>query len=203
MKKVFVLSALLFAVVAVLPMQAQVRFGVVGGMNVSKVSFDQKVFNSDNRFGWFLGPKLYVKVPALGLGLDAAVEFNTRRLNTSVSDDSNNTVSDDSKTLQTIEIPINVRYSVGLASVASVYVATGPQFGFNVGHKRLGDYAKLKDSNITWNVGVGARLVNHLEVGVGYNIALGKFGNTIAGGTEKNKNDFKSNSWQVQLAYIF
>lgn len=202
MRKSVLLASLLVAFAAVLPATAQVKVGVVGGLNVSKVSFDKSIYDSNNRFGWFLGPKLYVKIPLVGLGVDAAVEYNTRRLNAQVKGDDAG-VSETSKTLQTIEIPINVRYSIGLGSLASVYVATGPQFGFNVGSKRWKDYAKFKDSNITWNIGAGVRLIDHLEIGAGYNIALGSYGNTFLGGENQNKNDFKSNSWQVQAAYIF
>ena len=52
--------------------QAQVKFGVVGGLNVSKLSYERsKLFDSENRAGWFIGPKMWVKVPlkALGVGL--------------------------------------------------------------------------------------------------------------------------------------
>ena len=50
--------------------QAQVKFGVVGGLNVSKLSYERsKLFDSENRAGWFIGPKMWVKVPLVGLGV--------------------------------------------------------------------------------------------------------------------------------------
>ena len=134
-------------------------------------------------------------MPLVGLGFDAAVQYSER--GAKVEDGS-------SKTLRSFEVPINFRYSVGLASVASVYFATGPQFGFNIGNKNwnitdTSNY-QLKKSTVSWNFGVGTRLVNHLELGVGYNLILGKMAK-VAG----NNGDYsyRANSWQIQVAYIF
>lgn len=63
MKKVF--SAFMIAVCCMfmaMPAQAQLKWGVKGGMNLSKLSFSDKVvdnFNSGNTSGFFIGPKLY------------------------------------------------------------------------------------------------------------------------------------------------
>ena len=182
---------------------AQVNFGVVAGLNVSKLSYkSDKLFDSSNRAGWFVGPKMWVKVPLVGLGVNAAVEYSQRRLYGEVKN--TNGVASQSEYYKSIEIPINIRYSIGLASLASVYAETGPQFGFTVGDKTPSNLVKFKSSNITWNVGLGVRLVNHLEIGAAYNIALsnlGKIGLTEI--ADKAGTDFKSNSWQVSAAYVF
>lgn len=155
--------------------QAQVKFGVVGGLNVSKLSYERsKLFDSENRAGWFIGPKMWVKVPLVGLGVNAAVEYNQRRLYGEVKESDGNISK--AEYYKSIEIPINLRYSIGLASLASLYAETGPQFGFTVGDKTPSDMIKFKSSNVTWNVGLGVRLVNHLEIGATYNIALSNIG---------------------------
>lgn len=198
MKKFLLWVVLAVAAAAATPLRAQVKVGLVGGLNVSKLSFDENTLKSSNRCGWYAGPKLWIKVPVVGLGADASVQYSTRRLNSKAKADGTD-LTEQSKDLSTIEVPINVRYSVGMASVASVYVATGPQFGFNVGHKHITDY-EFRKANVSWNVGAGLRLLGHLEVGAGYNIALSKFGKRYEG---QNANDFKSNTWQVQAAYLF
>ena len=187
--------------------KAQLSFGVTGGLNLSKLSYNDLPASlaSDNRCGWYIGPKVEFKVPLIGLGVDAAVEYSQRRLNGELEAAGTDVVSS-STYLKTVAIPINLRYSIGLASLASLYVATGPQFGFNVGDKtwnwtNLNENVsgfEFKKSNVTWNVGAGVKLLKHLEVGVGYNIALSKFAKKYAGdGT------FKSNTWQFQVAYMF
>ena len=201
MKKFFLAVAMLFIIGGATTASAQFKFGIVAGMNMSKLSFDDgKYFNSE-RAGWYVGPKVWFNIPIVGLGVNASAQYSQRRMNVK-SGDGEDAVSD-SKNLNTIEIPINVRYTLGLGSIASVYAETGPQFGFNVGNKTVSEVAKFKSSNVTWNVGIGARVLGHLEAGVGYNIALSKFGELVPDALTGTKNDFKSNTWQVQVAYLF
>ena len=202
MKKFFLAVAMLFIIGGATTASAQFKFGIVAGMNMSKLSFDDgKYFNSEHRAGWYVGPKVWFNIPIVGLGVNASAQYSQRRMNVK-SGDGEDAVSD-SKNLNTIEIPINVRYTLGLGSIASVYAETGPQFGFNVGNKTVSEVAKFKSSNVTWNVGIGARVLGHLEAGVGYNIALSKFGELVPDALTGTKNDFKSNTWQVQVAYLF
>lgn len=202
MKKFFLAVAILFVAGGATTASAQFKFGLVAGMNMSKLSFDNgKYFDSDHRAGWYVGPKVWFNIPIVGLGVNASAQYSQRRMNVK-SGDGEDAVSD-SKNLNTIEIPINVRYTLGLGSIASVYAETGPQFGFNVGNKTVSEVAKFKSSNVTWNVGIGARVLGHLEAGVGYNIALSNFGELVPGQLRGTKNDFKSNTWQVQVAYLF
>lgn len=206
MKKLFLSLVALLAIAGTNSVSAQINFGVVGGLNVSKLSYDRdKMFGSDNRAGWFVGPKMWVKVPLAGLGVNAALEYNQRRLYGEVKHTEGNVSKSDY--YKSIEIPINLRYSIGLASVASLYAETGPQFGFTVGDKTPSDIVKFKSSNVTWNFGFGVRLVSHLEIGAAYNIALSNFGDIhipVSSDAAKNaKSDFKTNSWQVSAAYVF
>lgn len=202
MKKFFLAVAMLFIIGGATTASAQFKFGIVAGMNMSKLSFDDgKYFNSEHRAGWYVGPKVWFNIPIVGLGVNASAQYSQRRMNVK-SGDGEDAVSD-SKNLNTIEIPINVRYTLGLGSIASVYAETGPQFGFNVGNKTVSEVAKFKSSNVTWNVGIGARVLGHLEAGVGYNIALSNFGELVPDQLRGTKNDFKSNTWQVQVAYLF
>ena len=205
MKKYLAIVAVAFTMLlAAVPVKAQLSFGVVGGLNLSKLSYNDLpgALGSDNRCGWYLGPKVEFKVPLIGLGVDAALEYSQRRLNGDVEVDGQNAYST-SPYMKTIEIPINLRYSVGFSSLASAYLATGPQFGFNVGDKKwnwtsVSQGFELKKSNVTWNIGLGVKLLGHLEVGAGYNIALSKFAEKYGG-----DGDFKANTWQVQVAYMF
>lgn len=187
-----------------LPSIAQVQLGVVGGLNVSKLSYDNLPSNlkSNNRCGWYIGPKLEAQVPIVGLGFDIALEYSQRRMSGYDNTNFNYTVS---KNYCSIEIPINVRYSIGLSSLAQIYASTGPQFGFNVGYKTWSwsdtEQYKLKKANVTWNVAIGTKLLKHVEAQVGYNFALSKFAKqTIGASTDGN---IKAGSWQVQLAYLF
>lgn len=111
MKKSF-FSLVLLLLMAAAPAKAGIEFGVLTGMNMSKVNFHNfnKNFDSANRYGWFLGPK--INFCQLGFGGDAAVVYSQLRMNL---DDNY------SKTFCSIEIPINARYTVGIGHLASIY----------------------------------------------------------------------------------
>ena len=181
------------------PAQAQLKFGVKAGLNVSKASLDKGVLSADNRTGFFVGPMAEFTLPIVGLGVDAALLYDNKSVKVGAEGETS------SSTLHYIDIPINVKYTIGLGSLASVYGATGPQFSYNIGGRSIldGSYA-LNDSDFSWNIGAGVKLLGHLQVGYNYNIALGK--------TAEVKDDtaidiigksFKNNTHQISVAYMF
>lgn len=203
--------ALLVALCSTAALHAQsFSYGITAGFNLTKLHLSGSAkgmpdanLSSDNKAGWFVGPKVEFNT-LIGLGVDAALEYSERDLNISTG------VGSQNKKYRTFEIPINVRYNVGLGKMAGIYVSTGPQFGFalqNMNWDKLVEGGNFSRSNMntTWNVGAGVRLLGHLEVGVGYNFALGKVGEMLvpAGDSKDYELEYKSNTFQVQLTYLF
>ena len=195
------ITLLLFAIVlmAVAPVQAQVKLGVKGGLNITNMSLNSDIVSSSNRTGFFIGPTLKFTLPVVGLGIDAAALYDQRE------------AKSDDKTIksQSLNIPINLRYIIGLGSIAGIYFAAGPQFGFNVGNKNIYTENDLnttkttwnfKDSNFSINLGTGVMLVKHLEIGANYNIVCGKTGDVTV---TKATNSVTANAWQISAAYYF
>lgn len=207
MKKVITLAVLIAAVS--LTAQAQgLKFGVKGGLNISKMSFSKDVVSSDNKTGFFVGPSLKLSLPA-GFSADIAALYDER--STDVSGSKTTAVEGDiitstsgTETIKqkSLQIPLNLRYNIGLSSMAGLYLAAGPQFGFPVADKVLktefGDY-RLKDANLSINFGAGLYLMGHLEVGFTYNLAAGKSGEF----KDWNDVDTHNNAWQISAAYYF
>ena len=152
--------------------QAQgIKFGVKGGLDIVNLSFDEKVFETSNKTGWFIGPSLKVSLPVPGLGVDIAALYDQKK-----SEINNETI-----TQKSIIVPVNARFSFGVGSMASIYLAAGPQFGFNVGDDEfkwttngVQNTFQLKKSAFSLNLGAGVTLMKHLEIGFAYNIGLGK-----------------------------
>ena len=192
--------------------QAQVKFGLKGGLNVTNMSLNSEVFDADNQTGFFIGPTVKFTLPIVGLGIDASALYDQRDAKITVED---NGASVESKIKnQSINIPINLRYGVGLGSTASVYLFAGPQFGFNVGDKNqslfkdMGEW-RLKSSTFSVNVGLGAMLLSHLQISANYNIACGKTGEITVSSAlgelaqSAAKKRGRANAWQIGLAYYF
>lgn len=210
--------ALLFAFVGTVAAQAQsFSYGITAGYNLTKLTFSgsaKKNFSSDNKPGWFIGPKVEFNT-VIGLGMDASLQYSQRKLNIceNMYEASDDILDNRSETYRTIEIPINVRYNVGLGKMASVFVYTGPQFGFPLQSMTWDDFGtglnfSKEKMNTTWNIGAGVRLLKHLEANVGYNFALSKAGSAILNnfGVETGSGKslkYRTNTFQVQVAYMF
>ena len=197
-----------------MPSEAQIKFGVRAGANLVNMKFSDGVSNlkGNNRAGFYVGPTVKFTLPIVGLGVDASVVYDQRtsKVNYNETDNAGNSKEvEENVTARAINIPINVRYGVGLGSVANIFAFAGPQFGFNLsGSKWLGaNEWTWKSSNFSVNVGVGATILSKVEIKANYNIACGKTGETNVWNTTKTTvvDSFKSkyNSWQLGVAYYF
>ena len=201
MKK-FLSSLVLLAVMAVMPASAQlVKFGVKGGINKSSMNFDEDVITKD-RVGWFVGPSLKVSLPLLPLGFDIAAFYDQKESEI----DNMATIKQ-----QSILVPVNVRANIGLGSSAAVYLAAGPQFGFNVGDDEfkwnkegIENKFQLKKSAFSVNLCAGVTVLKHHEMGFTYNIALGSTADiSLKNAVKEIKDDSKVNAWTISAAYYF
>lgn len=193
MKKITSMAIMVMALFVAVPAQAQFSWGIKGGVNLVSndlsnlsgiVQDKAQIMNKDNYTGFFIGPKAELRVPILGFGIEAAALYSQKGM--SVGD--NETFKQNS-----FQIPLNIKYSFGLGNVANVFIAAGPEFGFNVGETTkvfnnvqfddvtgvtTGDVSAyvLEKSTLNINIGLGATLLNHLQVALNYNMPWGKTG---------------------------
>lgn len=193
MKKITCMAIMVMALFVAVPAQAQFSWGIKGGVNLVSndlsnlsgiVQDKAQIMNKDNYTGFFIGPKAELRVPILGFGIEAAALYSQKGM--SVGD--NETFKQNS-----FQIPLNIKYSFGLGNVANVFIAAGPEFGFNVGETTkvfnnvqfddvtgvtAGDVSAyvLEKSTLSINIGLGATLLNHLQVALNYNMPWGKTG---------------------------
>ena len=120
-------------------------------------------------------------IPIVGLGVDGALLFSQR--------------GKDEVKQTGLEVPVNLKYTIGLGSLAGIYLAAGPDFYFDF-EKKSGIDKKKAEVGI--NVGAGLKLLNHLQVGANYNIPLGNTADI-----EGTNASYKTKTWQVSVAYIF
>ena len=207
MKKILSLVFMVAAMLYATSVNAQIKFGLKGGLNVTSMSFSEDVFDASNKTGFFVGPMVKVTVPIVGLSFDAAALYDQKEAKVKANGDDLDLTGKNVKQ-QSINIPVNVRYGFGLSSLANAFVFAGPQWGINVGDKNFkwADTASysLKKSNFSVNVGAGVTLLSHLQISANYNIACGKTAevnllNRVGKAIDKSNN----NSWQIALGYWF
>lgn len=202
MKNLIKLFFVAVALVLATPANAQVKFGLKGGFNVSNMSLSHEVLESSNRMGFFVGPTLKVTLPLTGLSADLSALYNQ----------SDAKLGDETVSHKYIDIPLNARYGIGLGSVG-LFAFAGPQVSFNVGNENFNFSStdsykstfQMKKSLFSVNVGAGIT-ISKIQLTANYNIPIGKTGdlsvmevadNVISGTKVRN------NTWQVGLAYFF
>lgn len=198
---------------SLLPMSeadAQVKFGVKGGWNLSSLKLNDDMFTSDNKNGFFIGPMMKVSLPLTGLGFDVSALYNQREAKMRYADDVVGGDLSRRTTIKqkTIDVPVNLRYSIGLASMANVYFFGGPQWSINVGDENfkwdsVSSYS-LKKNTLSFNIGAGLTFLQHIQASVNYNIEASKSGKMEIerlddGDWVKGRN----HTWQVSLGYWF
>lgn len=227
------------------PAKAQFDWGIKGGVNIGNndltiLKDKETAFNIDNYAGFFVGPKAEVSIPVVGIGFEIAAMYAQKNM----------TLSSESFNQNSFLLPLSLKYSFGLGKVANIFIAVGPEFGFNVGETSVvvnnlkvdaatnvtsGDIAAYiaEKSTLSFNLGLGATLLKHVQVGFNYNMPWRKTGEliyieaaeienvetikdgenitidnikTLSGTVDKVQNIYSkitSGSIQVSVAYLF
>ena len=192
MKKIACMAAIAAALLFATPAQAQFCWGIKGGVNVGNndltvLKDKEAAFNMDNYSGFFIGPKAELRIPILGLGVEAAALYSQKGMKLAEGE----TFKQNS-----FQIPLSAKYAFGLGNIANVFIAAGPEFGFNVGEtQKLVNGLTFNNENkpesgsvqgyiaekstLSINAGIGVTLLNHLQVAINYNMPWGTPGNFI------------------------
>lgn len=198
MKKVF--GILLTLVLLAAPASAQFDFGFKAGVNMpEKPSNISEMTKS--RTGWFVGPTAKFVIPIIGLGAEVNLLYSQN----------SNEIEGTTVTRKSFELPVYLRYEFSLPLVNQFlepFLAVGPQWSWNVGGKTKslgGSEYSFRDSNLSLNFGLGAIVLDHIQLHANYNLALGSTADyeTWVYGGKNLISKSKTNTWQFSIAYIF
>lgn len=199
-KTVFAFFVAVVAVFATaLPSQAQFRFGLKAGVNVSSLHFSSETFDSDNRAGFTGGAMVEFSSPVSGLGVDLSAMYVRR--NSQWLDDKGLTKDD----RDYIEIPLNFKWRMNIPLINNIirpYLSTGPSFAFLTSRRAVENAYRNRRFDTSWNFGFGVELVKHLQVGASYGIGMTKALKTI-GVTGTSNISGRNNYWTITAAYLF
>lgn len=182
-KQVFFIIAAVMLIA--LPTQAGLKWGLKAGMNLSSISTDAED-NLKNYTGFQVGPIAEFTVPLIGLGFDAAVLYSQRGFKS----------GDTSHKLGYLDIPVNLKYKVGLLNLVGAYATAGPYLSYKLSESDAFKNKDWKDSQFGLNFGLGVEVLSKLQVGANYQLGLTddyKVGN----------DSYKNSTWTISAAYFF
>jgi len=201
MKRFTYITVILIGLLVGTPAKAQFSWGIKGGVNLGNkdltvLANKEAAFDLTNYTGFFIGPKIEVRIPVLGFGIEAATLYAQQDMKLSESDMFRQ---------NSIQIPLNIKYSFGLGNSANIFIAAGPEFDFNVGQTETVistlTYTKegkpqsgaikayvIDEYILSLNAGLGFTLFNHLQVSLNYNMPWGKSGDYIYISAEEIEN---------------
>lgn len=192
-----IMTVAVLAAAAVMPVQAQFKWGIKAGVAVNSLKFNKDVVSSDNRAGFTGGLMTEFTVPIVNIGFDASVLYANR----SIEFQETATSPVEKYKRHYIDIPVNFKYKIGLPLIGKVltpYLTTGPDFSFLVSKSNLGDAVKSRRFDCAWTVGAGIQLVNHVQIGATYG-----FGLTKSASQESALYTGKNRCWTITAAYLF
>lgn len=181
--------------------QAQVRFGVKGGITLNELKWDKEIINKDNRAGFTVGLMMEIGMPIVGLGIDASVLYAHRQDDMYLEDN----LQDIKLKRDYLDIPLNVKYKIQipvLSKIISPFVTTGPDFALVLGDTDKGDF-KTRKWNTSWNVGFGAELFRKIQIHANYGIGLTKAFEYIGQEIDSTPIKGKDKLWTITAAYMF
>lgn len=215
MKKIpSIIIAVLIAVATVFPATAQFRWGPRIGTEVGSMRFDKSVFNNENRAGFTGGLTAEIGIPVVGICFDASLMYVHRvshseaKINTGATTGDNDVLGSSTfRNRDYFEIPINLKYKIGLPVVGKIitpYLLTGPTFSVLASKRDINSAFRNRRFSTAWNIGAGVELFSHLQVSASYGIGMNRMiestGNTAVAGSDL---DSKSNYWTITAAWLF
>lgn len=174
LKNVLFSSLFLVMIMAGTTASAQLKFGIRGEVGINKPTLNKELYSVENMNAFKIGPTIEFMLPVMDLGLDASLLYSNEKMK--VKD-----FKADKSLLEVsshyMDIPVNLKYKMGIISPVKVFFAAGPYVQFKVG----GDDFKLdiikdkvdeKKFQAGINLGLGAEVINRIQLGFNYRIKL-------------------------------
>ena len=201
------------------------HFGLKGGVlgNKASVSGMDSQIKERNYTGFQIGPMVQYQTGFYGFVLDFSLLYAQRGVK--LTNNANHRSA--SIKTQSIDIPIEVKWEMGLTENFDLFLGLGPSFSFlidkdNWGRELTHIAVDIVDKNLPsmgWrsaevglNLGGGVKLFRHLMLSCYYNIALTQSAKHNFSGNKHDAVDqlfdgnvfeSKNKYWQLSLAYIF
>lgn len=204
-KKIAVALMFLVAFTHINTAQAQLRFGVKGGFDVSSNRLNKDILNAHNRLGFQIGGTMELMAPIVGWGGELSVLYGHQQFDVKglKKDKEDVNVSN----YNYLRVPINLKKKFSVVGLFGVFITVGPYIEFKLSGgdaKALDQQWKSKSFGAGLNAGAGVELLKHLEIGMYYRKSLtNNYSNLSTGDVLSGVFKKKPDNWSIDLTYFF
>lgn len=186
---------------------AQFRWGIKAGVNINSLhpSNFKANFDKDNGCGFTGGLMTEFTVPVIGLCFDASLMYTRMQASGTLLEPDPEALAPEREAVNPaknfLEIPINIKYKFPVP-IVQPYLFTGPSFAFKLGGSD--GVFKSKAFQCAWNIGIGAEIFSHLQIGASYGFGINNIMKDLH--IVDNPSDqikLKNNYWTITAAYLF
>lgn len=148
--------------------------------------------------GWYVGPTAEVGFP---LGFKAELSFCYAHHELEVEQGE--------MQVNYLSVPLNLKLNFGLPKLAAAFIGGGPQYDFRINddigllENVVGEQKVLKRENghLSWNVGGGLRLMDHLQIAIYYHLPMTK--DDAENVESVYQNGLNQNTWKGSVTLFF
>ncbi len=211
MKKLLIIL-FAFMLSGVTGMNAQFRYGPVAGVNISKLSFNQDLFDVSQAVGFQAGVQAELMFPGIGFGIDFGLLYNQATSFANIGQRevwASQGFGRQRMMLHQIDIPVHLRFKWtrmnGLEEKIAPFVYGGPEFLLNCGHSKVKGNPGVENpftysgGGLGLTAGLGFELWRSWQISASYTWGMSYMVKT------KLLDDFsgRSSQWTVRVAYLF
>ncbi len=197
MKKIILLAACVLSLLATVPAQAQINFGVKAGVNMSNLSYDDIEYAAGSVTGFTGGVMLEAMVPIIGIGAEASVMYSRKGGEVPTGSETTTTFQTDN-----IDIPINLKWKVGIPYLGKLFLIAGPSFKFKIDDNLGDNITNQKNFDLSINAGGGVELFSKIQIAAQYGWGLGE-DEVEVDLLSSDPITFNNRYWTLTAAYLF
>lgn len=204
MKKILT-AIIVMCVMCGMTANAQMRYGITGGVSINNLKFSQDLIQVDREVGFSAGGVAEYMFPGIGFAIDFGLLYSQRGATLHLGEKkiwASDGFGIERSYLHCVEIPINLRFKFhrlnGFEDYLAPFLFAGPSITFLAGHNDISalDY---NGAEVGLQVGAGVELFKNFQLS-----GCRNWGMTNTLQTKKLDNFYARNrSWNIRLAYFF
>lgn len=199
------LLSLFVAVIIFFTCSAEFRWGPTAGVNISTLSWKQRLVETNRMCGFNGGVMGEVMIPGIGFGVDFALKYVMHGATVHFGDReiwASDGIGTEKVMLHTLQLPLNLRFKWtrmdGFEHYLAPFVYGGPVFTFNLSTSDV-PCIEHPEGSASVQCGFGVELLERFQVSGGY-----MWGLSYDCRTKKLDNfSARMNGWQVNVAFLF